>query len=102
MHFGNISQRAPYSSWNYSIVFDSHPTSRAYRYATEFSAIETSLPIEPLPQRKSLDKDERSRLVAGILLHRVHAAGKPLRRKPEDREKTYVRSGLSRMVRMEA
>jgi hypothetical protein len=49
------------------------------------------------------DKDARSRLVAGILLNRVHAVGKPMRgRRPSSAPKEYVRSGLSRVVSVEA
>jgi hypothetical protein len=50
------------------------------------------------------DKDARAKIVAGILLNRVHAVGKPMRRRPcltgEKRE--YVKSGLSRVVSVEA
>jgi hypothetical protein len=101
-YFGNVSQRDPYSSWNYSLIYDSHPVSRTYRFATEMEPSQSIEPTAKTPPLKPLDRDERSKLVAGILLHRVHAVGKPLRRKPEDKEKPYVRSGLSRMVRMEA
>ncbi|KAF9460916.1 hypothetical protein BDZ94DRAFT_869542 [Collybia nuda] len=49
------------------------------------------------------DKDARSRLVAGILLNRVHAVGKPMRgRRPDTAPREYVRSGLSRVVSVEA
>lgn len=55
--------------------------------------------FEPPP----LDRDARSKLVAGILLHRVHAVGKPMRRRPGDvYPKSYIRSGLSTMVSVEA
>jgi len=46
------------------------------------------------------DRFARSKLVAGILLHRVHAVGKPMRR-PRSGPHTYVRSGLSNMVSAE-
>jgi hypothetical protein len=101
-YLGNASQRDPYSSWNYSLIYDSHPVSRTYRFATEMEPSQSMEPSAKTPQLKPLDRDERSKLVAGILLHRVHAVGKPLRRKPEDKEKPYVRSSLSRVVRMEA
>lgn len=50
-----------------------------------------------------IDPDARSKLVAGILLNRVHAVGRPMRRRlsgsGEPRE--YVKSGLSRVVSVE-
>jgi len=50
------------------------------------------------------DPDAKSKLVAGILLNRVHAVGKPMRRRPVvgSEPKTYVRSGLSRVVNVDA
>ena len=56
----------------------------------------------PSPSPPVLDRNARSRLVAGILLNRVHAVGKPIRgaRCREPRE--YVKSGLSSVVSLEA
>ncbi|KAF9011087.1 hypothetical protein BDQ17DRAFT_1345451 [Cyathus striatus] len=48
------------------------------------------------PQPVVKDKDARAKIVAGILLNRVHAVGKPMRRQE------YVKSGLSRVVSVEA
>jgi hypothetical protein len=63
-----------------------------------------TIKLEPAPQpaARILDRDARSRLVAGILLNRVHAVGKPMRggRCREPRE--YVKSGLSSVVSLEA
>ncbi|KAF8126628.1 hypothetical protein EV363DRAFT_1348116 [Boletus edulis] len=51
-------------------------------------------------QRLAQDREARCRAVAGILLHRVHAVGKPMRRSPPnpDVPRTYKRSRLSTMV----
>ena len=50
------------------------------------------------------DKEAKAKLVAGILLNRVHAVGKPMRRRPsvDDQPRAYVKSGLSRVVSVEA
>ncbi|KAH7924068.1 hypothetical protein BV22DRAFT_1196195 [Leucogyrophana mollusca] len=54
-------------------------------------------------QRAAQDRETRSKVVAGILLNRVHAVGKPMRRMPPSPEspKQYKRSGLSRMISAE-
>lgn len=51
-------------------------------------------------QRLAQDREARCRAVAGILLNRVHAVGKPMRRAPPnpDAPRTYKRSRLSTMV----
>jgi hypothetical protein len=51
-----------------------------------------------------LDREARSRLVAGILLNRVHAVGKPMRRRigVGAEPRAYVKSGLSSVVSVEA
>ncbi|KAF8842646.1 hypothetical protein BDN67DRAFT_947353 [Paxillus ammoniavirescens] len=51
-------------------------------------------------QRIAQDRDARCRAVAGILLNRVHAVGKPMRRAPPsaDAPRTYKRSRLSTMI----
>lgn len=62
--------------------------------------------LEPLvrqrtAQRLALDREARCKAVAGILLNRVHAVGKPMRRAPPldpDMPRTYKRSRLSTMV----
>lgn len=50
------------------------------------------------------DKEAKAKLVAGILLNRVHAVGKPMRRRPSvgEQPRAYVKSGLSRVVSVEA
>ncbi|KIK91671.1 hypothetical protein PAXRUDRAFT_830639 [Paxillus rubicundulus Ve08.2h10] len=50
--------------------------------------------------RIAQDRDARCRAVAGILLNRVHAVGKPMRRAPPsaDAPRTYKRSRLSSMI----
>lgn len=53
----------------------------------------------------SLNKDACARLVAGILLNRVHAVGKPMRRRLAQQQscslKGYSKSGLSNVVTVE-
>ncbi|KAG8217166.1 hypothetical protein J3R82DRAFT_5246 [Butyriboletus roseoflavus] len=51
-------------------------------------------------QRLAQDREARCKAVAGILLNRVHAVGKPMRRVPPhpDVPRTYKRSRLSTMV----
>ncbi|EGN96460.1 hypothetical protein SERLA73DRAFT_186198 [Serpula lacrymans var. lacrymans S7.3] len=50
-------------------------------------------------QKAAQDRETRLKVVAGILLHRVHAVGKPMRRLPNlEAPKTYKRSGLSSMI----
>ncbi|KAH7890119.1 hypothetical protein F5I97DRAFT_641228 [Phlebopus sp. FC_14] len=52
-------------------------------------------------QRLAQDRELRLKAVAGILLNRVHAVGKPMRRPPPsclDMPRTYKRSRLSTMI----
>ncbi|KIJ63394.1 hypothetical protein HYDPIDRAFT_92810 [Hydnomerulius pinastri MD-312] len=51
-------------------------------------------------QRVAQDREARCKAVAGILLNRVHAVGKPMRRPPPsaDMPRTYKRSRLSMMI----
>jgi len=50
-------------------------------------------------QKAAQDRETRLKVVAGILLNRVHAVGKPMRRLPNlEAPKTYKRSGLSSMI----
>ncbi|KAG6816734.1 hypothetical protein H0H87_003434 [Tephrocybe sp. NHM501043] len=55
----------------------------------------------PVQTQTQFDPNARSRLVAGILLNRVHAVGKPMRRRSFDRPREYVKSGLSSVVSVE-
>ncbi|KAH7911102.1 hypothetical protein BJ138DRAFT_1086229 [Hygrophoropsis aurantiaca] len=54
-------------------------------------------------QKAAQDSEKRSKFVAGTLLNRVHAVGKPMRRMPPTSEspRPYKRSGLSRMISAE-
>jgi hypothetical protein len=87
-----------------TIIYDSQFSSRSRRSSISNNqnhhAMETNVPrqIALAP-----DAEARSKLVAGILLHRVHAVGKPMRRVPLAREgpKEYVRSGLSVTITMD-
>ena len=60
-----------------------------------------TIKLEPAPS-PVLDRNARSRLVAGILLNRVHAVGKPMRGGRCREPKEYVKSGLSSVVSLEA
>ncbi|KAG6817212.1 hypothetical protein H0H87_011570 [Tephrocybe sp. NHM501043] len=53
-------------------------------------------------QQQPFDPNARSRLVAGILLNRVHAVGRPMRRRGFDQPREYVKSRLSSVVSVEA
>jgi len=48
------------------------------------------------------EREARSKIVAGILLNRVHAVGKPMRRRSTDQRRPYVPSGLSSCISIEA
>jgi hypothetical protein len=48
------------------------------------------------------EREARSKIVAGILLNRVHAVGKPMRRRVTEQPRAYVPSGLSTCVSIEA
>lgn len=64
-----------------------------------------SPPAAPAPGPRGLnDKDAKAKLVAGILLNRIHAGGRRARRVPSPSEggRVYVPSGLSRVVACEA
>lgn len=97
----------PYPSLIQSVSYDS-PHHIPHTYATSESYpsdvprlnhLVQPVTLEPPP----LDRNARSKLVAGILLHRVHAVGKPMRRRPGDvYPRSYIRSGLSSMVSVEA
>ncbi|KAF8061808.1 hypothetical protein FPV67DRAFT_297157 [Lyophyllum atratum] len=59
--------------------------------------------VEVEPALPPVDRNARSRLVAGILLNRVHAVGRPMRRRSGgEGPREYVKSGLSRVVAVEA
>lgn len=107
----NLSPRLPASSYPRSSAGASalvhHPTPRmGSTRPASLQRVQAPLTIQlepaPSPSPPALDRNARSRLVAGILLNRVHAVGKPMRgaRCREPRE--YVKSGLSSVVSMEA
>ena len=86
-----------------TVIYDSNPSSRSRRGSTssvQLYAIDTDVPTQVA---LAPDREARSKLVAGILLHRVHAVGKPMRKVPLTREgpREYVRSGLSVMITMD-
>lgn len=68
-----------------------------------------SKPLKTPPAvKRTSDKDARAKLVAGILLNRIYAVGRPMRRKIIDLDEGmyegkagYVKSGLSRVVSVE-
>jgi hypothetical protein len=90
-----------------SVTYDSSPEPFSHNGTSGESYVAgTQYQLRPAEERvppaidPSPDKDSRSKLVAGMLLHRTHPVGKPMRRRP-DGPKTYVRSGLSRAVSVE-
>jgi hypothetical protein len=104
---GSVEVRDPYASLTPSVSYDSpqliprtYGTSETYPSdVPRLSRLVQPITLEPPP----LDRNARSKLVAGILLHRVHAVGKPMRRRPGDAyPRSYIRSGLSTMVSVEA
>jgi hypothetical protein len=81
----------------------SGPTAPARRVPVPYTIQIPEAKQAPAPQPVK-DKDARAKIVAGILLNRVHAVGKPMRRRPgfTGEKKEYVKSGLSRVVSVEA
>jgi hypothetical protein len=60
--------------------------------------------VAPTPAPPKVDRNARAKLVAGILLNRIYAVGKPMRRRfcnLGGAQKTYVKSGLSSVVSIE-
>ncbi|KAG5634263.1 hypothetical protein H0H81_002665, partial [Sphagnurus paluster] len=86
----SLSHSHPYST-------HSHRAAEPYTIYIPPAAVQVAPPAPP-----PLDRNARSRLVAGILLNRVHAVGKPMRRRCTDGPREYVKSGLSRVVCVEA
>ena len=65
------------------------------------------IPAAPVQRRSpppATDRDAKARLVAGILLNRIHAVGRPRRQfsYASEQPKVYVKSGLSSVVSVEA
>ncbi|EDR10707.1 uncharacterized protein LACBIDRAFT_293251 [Laccaria bicolor S238N-H82] len=65
------------------------------------------IPAAPTQRRSSppvTDRDAKAKLVAGILLNRIHAVGRPRRQfsYASEQPKVYVKSGLSSVVSVEA
>jgi len=86
-----------------TVVYDSQQDLRTRnRVLPHSSVVRVQCPFGEVPAQvaAATDKDARSKLVAGILLNRVHASAKPIRRRSEagGKPKTYVRSGLSRTL----
>ncbi|KAF8732355.1 hypothetical protein AX14_004516 [Amanita brunnescens Koide BX004] len=75
------------------------PRSAPWPPSTSSSATVAGIVDAPAPPSAIGNRDARAKLVAGILLNRVHAVGRPMRRRcfsGEPRE--YVRSRLSSVV----
>jgi hypothetical protein len=75
------------------------PRSAPWPPSTSNSATVAGIVDAPAPPSAIGNRDARAKLVAGILLNRVHAVGRPMRRRcfsGEPRE--YVRSRLSSVV----
>jgi len=94
-----------------TVIYDTHPSPPVRTRRSSLSSKDPiprkSSPIHSetlfIPTQIALapDSESRSKIVAGILLHRVHAVGKPMRRKivvGHEGPRTYVRSSLSTMV----
>ena len=65
------------------------------------------IPAAPTQRRSSppaTDRDAKAKLVAGILLNRIHAVGRPRRQfsYASEQPKVYVKSGLSSVISVEA
>lgn len=65
------------------------------------------IPAAPIQRRSSppaTDRNAKAKLVAGILLNRIHAVGRPRRQfsYASEQPKVYVKSGLSSVVSVEA
>jgi len=100
----------PSYSWSrngqLSLLVTSTPS--RHNYAIHVPPPPTSTLLPPVstpalspPTKVDSSRDARSKLVAGILLHRVYAVGRPMRfgRRALDRGKReYVKSGLSSVV----
>ncbi|KAG6840458.1 hypothetical protein C0991_006594 [Blastosporella zonata] len=79
------------------------PASLSASSAPASSSFTLHIPSHAQAQhQQQFDPNARSRLVAGILLNRVHAVGRPMRRRSIDCPKEYVKSGLSSVVSVEA
>src|ERR1700722_894345 len=90
-----------------TVIYDTHPSPPTHlRRSSPLSKDPTtrkSSPIHFIPAQIALapDSESRSKIVAGILLHRVHAVGKPIRQKivvGHEGPRTYVRSSLSTIM----
>jgi hypothetical protein len=86
-----------------TVIYESQPLRSRRGLASKGIPLYTLGTDIPRQVAMAPDKEARSKLVAGILLHRVHAVGKPIRRAPMIREgpREYVRSGLSSIITME-
>ncbi|KAF8888331.1 hypothetical protein BD779DRAFT_1470357 [Infundibulicybe gibba] len=78
------------------------PPPRPHASAIQQQRLQTvHIPAAPVPPPSAADRDARARLVAGLLLHRVHTAGRPRRAAPSG-PRTYIPSGLSTVLAAEA
>ncbi|KIJ92485.1 hypothetical protein K443DRAFT_685236 [Laccaria amethystina LaAM-08-1] len=90
-------------------LYKSSPTSNNLRPLTPTAAPQhytIQIPAAPTQRRSSpaTDRDAKAKLVAGILLNRIHAVGRPRRQfsYASEQPKVYVKSGLSSVVSVEA
>jgi len=71
-------------------------------YTIKLEPLQFAPPPPPVRQ-PTVDRNARSKLVAGILLNRVYAVGKPMRRRCVPQvPKEYVKSSLSSVISLEA
>lgn len=105
------SDDAPSQAWQHapsvktkSASPTSHFTIQLPNFSTRsLPSTNKSHPIVPIAAPPKPDKNARARIVAGILLNRIYAVGKPMRRRMASSiaSKAYVPSGLSSVVTVE-
>ena len=85
------------------VIYHTSPPPRSSRSLTTPASLQYTIHIPPssAPEQRSFDKETRAKLVAGILLNRA-LVGKPPRRRSMGEPKTYIKSGLSSVVSVEA
>jgi hypothetical protein len=75
--------------------------------APSFSSLEepVPMPLDELNRKRAIEQREaRAKIVAGIMLYRLHAVGKPMKRRSLDMvadevtRRPHIRSGLSTVV----
>jgi hypothetical protein len=100
----------PFNDTNSCTSMPRRPTPQRTHLASQSYTVRlpSSNPIDALlrqrtAQRAALERETRCKVVAGILLNRVHAVGKPMRRVPQSPEapRPYRHSRLSTITTAE-